>query len=152
VEVRSETLQVYLANAKKSFDLIILSNSINHLNEEACSSLHFCQDSRLYYKDIFDQLYKLMRIGGSMLITDCSRTNFFDRCGLVNPFMPTIEWSKHQSPTLWCSLLKESKFVIYRLDWSTWNSLGAIGRILFGNKFAAFISLSHFKILCAKVK
>lgn len=144
-EVRLEptTLQRFDWRAE-AFDLVLLHNSINHLDEEACVMLRRSGSARARYRDLFGKIAALTRPGGVLLATDCSPHNFFGILGLTNPLMPTIEWHKHQSPWTWAGLLGEAGFERPRIRWTTLNSLRAPGRVLFGNAWAAFFLTSHF--------
>ena len=64
--------------------------------------------------------------------------------------MPTIEWHKHQTPTVWATLLINSGFKNPKFAWSYPNTLGKFGRFIFGNKIAAFFLLSHFRLELTK--
>jgi SAM-dependent methyltransferase len=144
-EVRLEpaTLQQFDPRGE-TFDLVLLHNSINHLDEKACVALRRSESARARYRDLFAKIATLTRSGGVFLATDCSPYNFFGTLGLRNPLMPTIEWHKHQSPWTWAGLLGEAGFERPRIRWTTLNSLRAPGRILFGNACAAFFLTSHF--------
>ena len=61
--------------------------------------------------------------------------------------MPTIEWSKHQSPYTWTKLISEVGFKTRSLNWTTPNGLGVIaGKILLSNPLVAYFLLSHFRV------
>ena len=135
---------------QRKFDLIVMANSINHLNEKATIDLLEKEESRQIYSQLFRKVHRLLKDGGTLIITDCNRYNFFDLIGLRSPFMPTIEWSKHQSPYTWTKLLREVGFKTRSLKWTTPNALGVIGRILFSNPFVAYFLLSHFRIKFVK--
>ncbi len=62
---------------------------------------------------------------------------------------PTIEWHKHQSPKLWAALVAEAGFAESRIGWTSFNRLGNPGKLLLGNKLAAYFLTSHF---CLKVR
>jgi hypothetical protein len=81
-----------------------------------------------------------------VVVADCSRFNLFPSLGLVNPFVPTIEWNKHQKPELWCDLLRNAGFVNHEIHWTSFNRLRTPGKWLLGNKYAAFLLLSHFVV------
>jgi SAM-dependent methyltransferase len=137
------TFQDYDPSADK-FDIVISRNSINHLNEEACITLHQKYESRSIYVDIFRRLKSMLNPGAMVIICDCSRYNFFQLLDLQNPLARTIEWHKHQDPALWIKLLKEAGFIQPAIRWSSFNSLGKFGQLLLGNKIAAYFLYSHF--------
>lgn len=140
----TQTFQAFKSEAP--FDLIVLANSINHLNEPACMKLHLESSSRDVYSEYFRKMYDLLTPGGCLIITDCDRHNFFNMLGLKSPFMPSIEWEKHQAPKLWLSLLNQVGFRSNRISWSTPNSAGLLGRTVLSSRMVAFFLLSHFRI------
>jgi len=83
------------------FDVVALIASINHLDEEACARLHHDANARAAYRRIFRRIASLTRLGGRIIIADCTRHNFFAALGLTNPLCRTIEWEKHQTPETW---------------------------------------------------
>ncbi|MDG6220480.1 MAG: DUF1698 domain-containing protein [Candidatus Thermoplasmatota archaeon] len=148
VELDTRTIQEY--EGEEEFDIILLINSINHLDEENCRKLREDQGAMESYKKIFDKMYSLMAPGGRMVITDCSSNNFFGMLGIKNPFAPKIDWSVHQPPAVWANLLGESGFRKASTGWSSPNRVGKAGRFLFGNRFASFFMQSHFRLVMGK--
>ncbi len=144
-----ELFQNFIA-LENSFDIILLHNSINHLDEEACSKLHIDKISQEIYLKLFEKLYSLLRVGGKIVLLDCSRTNFFNDLGLKNPISPSIEWNKHQNPEMWISLMEKVGFKYFNIQWSSLKQLRGFGRILFGNKLMAYLTYSHFKLGATK--
>ncbi|HSY05809.1 MAG TPA: class I SAM-dependent methyltransferase [Steroidobacteraceae bacterium] len=143
------SIQSYLG-APRSFDVVIIANAINHLNENAC--IHLLDDpaAQAEYAGVFRALFGSLRPGGWLVATDCSRANFFNDVGTTSPFMPDIEWHKHQSPGTWDRLLRQVGFAAARVQWSSPNTLGALGRLLLGNRLAAYFLLSHFRLAARK--
>jgi SAM-dependent methyltransferase len=139
------TLQEFKPGNKK-FDLIVLHNSINHLDEKACIQLSRDEAARNTYRAIFQQLRVLANRGAALIVSDCSRHNLFPLLRLRNPFAPSIEWHKHQAPEVWADLLAEQGFEQPSIRWTSYNSLGSLGRLLFGNKFISFFWVSHFRL------
>ena len=128
----------------RKFDVILLHNSINDLDEPACVDLLTDEAARGRYRAIFERIAALSKPGATLIVCDCSRFNFFAALGLRNPVMPTIEWEKHQAPEEWARLLGEVGFVNPRIRWSSFNRLGSAGAWLLGNRFAAYFLRSHF--------
>jgi glycosyltransferase involved in cell wall biosynthesis/SAM-dependent methyltransferase len=126
------------------FDVILLHNSINHLDETACINLLSDPAARQSYRLVFEKLAALAQPGAQLILCDCTRYNFFASVGLRSPISPTIEWDKHQAPEVWAELLAEAGFASPRIRWSSFNLLGAPGRWLLGNRFAAYFLKSHF--------
>jgi SAM-dependent methyltransferase len=145
------TLQEYLLKYNDTFDIVILNNSINHLNEEAAIKLREDKKYYDYYVDMFSTVFKNMNKGGKLIITDCTNRNFFNDLGMQSPIMNSIEWHKHQSPETWCKLLKEVGFKNPSVNWSSINRLGEIGRVLFKNAISAYFTTSHFRLVMQKI-
>jgi len=72
------------------FDVVLLHNSINHLDEEACMHLHDSSRARTRYNEIFEQISELTSVNGSLLIADVTRTGLWRDIGLPNPFPATL--------------------------------------------------------------
>ena len=102
--------------ARKQFDIILLHNSINHLDETACINLLGDEASRTIYLNMCSKLSALASSGAKLIVCDCSRYNFFALLGIKNPFAPTIEWHKHQAPEIWVDLLSQVGFVNPRIE------------------------------------
>lgn len=128
----------------EKFDIILLHNSINHLDETACINLQSESKSKTVYLDIFSKIYSLANKGAILIICDCSRYNFFALLKIRNPFAATIEWHKHQAPEDWANLLGEAGFINPKIRWSSFNVLRNWGRVLIGNKLMAYFFKSHF--------
>ena len=143
VTIDPVTLQDF-APRGRTFDVVLLYNSINHLNEPACITLLDKLESREAYTDIFSNLYSLCARPAKLIVADCSRHNFFNAIGTKNPFNPTIEWHKHQAPELWAGLLSKVGFTTPRIRWSTFSRLGTAGKLFTGNRWAAYFLRSHF--------
>lgn len=145
------TLQDYLKQSRpESFDVIIMHNSINHLDEEAC--IHLLDNDECYnrYVTVFKSVYRIMKPNGTLIITDVSRNNFFNDIGMKSFFGPTIEWHKHQQPNTWASLLKEVGFKDASVHWLTPNRLGNTGKLLMDNYLASYLTRSFFKMTMRK--
>jgi SAM-dependent methyltransferase len=151
VELRSLTLQDYLQQAgAETYDVIIMHNSINHLDEEACIHLLKSNDCYNRYLTIFKNVFRLLKKGGVLIITDCSRNNFFNDIGVRNIFVPTIEWHKHQQPGTWISILTKAGFKNAEVQWLSPNRLGKPGRLVMGNYFMSYLTRSYFKVKMEK--
>jgi len=134
----------------ETFDIFLLHNSINHLDETACMNLQHDSYAVETYKGILGKLSNMASHGARLIITDCSRYNFFALCHLKNPLGPTIEWHKHQSPAYWAKLLYDVGFHNPKIRWTSFNSMRFIGRLLLGNKIAAYFLQSHFCLTMEK--
>jgi len=149
IALSATTLQDFEPDGKE-FDIILLINSINHLDEIACINLLSDANSTATYLEIFSKLYKLSANGAKLIICDCTRHNFFAFIGIRNPFAPTIDWRKHQAPEVWADMLSDVGFVSPRITWSSFNSLRLWGRVFLGNKFIAYFLISHFCLTMEK--
>lgn len=149
IRLESAYFQSFDAGDRK-FDVILLHNSINHLDETACINLLTDDAARSSYRLIFEKIAALSNPGATLILCDCSRYNFFAALGLRNPVMPTIEWDKHQAPEVWAQLLGEAGFVNPRIRWSSFNRLGSAGERFLGNKVAAYFLKSHFCLTLQK--
>lgn len=145
VMLEAKTFQDYDPRGE-TFDFIVLHNSINHLNEDACIDLKTNKDSYEAYMGYFKNLYDMLESGGRLVVADCSPYNLFQALRLRNPFMPTIEWRKHQSPYQWKKMLEKVGFVRPRIQWTAYNSLGLLGPLIMGNPVASYLTISHFKL------
>lgn len=145
------TLQDYLKQTgPESFDVIIMHNSINHLDEEACIHLLDNEDCYSRYVAVFKNVHRIMKKNGTLIITDAARNNFFNDIGIKNIFTPTIEWHKHQQPKTWATLLKEAGFKNASVHWLTPNRLGNTGKLLMDNYFISYLTRSYFKMTMKK--
>jgi SAM-dependent methyltransferase len=144
------TIQSYLPGSRR-FDVIVCANAINHLNEEACVRLQDEPAAEQQYLSLFGLINQSMNPAGCFVATDCGRSNFFGALGMKSPFMPDIEWHKHQDPQVWAALLERAGFSESTITWSTPNTLGRLGRILLGNRFIAYFLLSHFRLSTRKL-
>ena len=134
----------------KQFDIILLHNSINHLDETACINLLNDESSKAIYMDMFSKLSSLASSGAKLIVCDCSRYNFFALLRIKNPFAPTIEWHKHQTPEIWVNLLSQVGFVNPRIRWTSFNTLRSPGRFLLGNKLLSYFLRSDFRFTMEK--
>lgn len=148
IEYESSTLEDYhsKSGARFRFDVILLHNVINHLDEAACIRLHRDEQARQLYREKLQLLHDIAAPGAHLIICDCARNNFLPDLGLPNPLMRSIEWHKHQNPGLWRRLLEEGGWEHRATDWTTPNSLGSGGRLL-GNALCSYFLLGHFRLL-----
>lgn len=142
-EIVETTFQDYDPGNRK-FDIILLYNSINHLDEAACIDLKTNSASWGIYKNIFGRIHSISNSNAKIIIGDCSNQNLFPFLGLKNPIYKQIEWYKHQSPEVWATLLDECGFCNPAITWTTFNSFGKLGKYLLANKYASYFLVSHF--------
>lgn len=137
--------------SNEQFDILLLHNSINHLDEGACTVLHEDNQAREIYLQMFRKLSALAKKDAKLIAADCSRYNFFSAIKAQNPFAPTIEWQKHQPPALWADLLSRCGFGSPRIRWAAPSKLRSIGQLLLGNKVCAYFYSSHFCVTMEKM-
>jgi hypothetical protein len=149
VRLETRTIQAFDAGERK-YDIILLHNSINHLDEAACIDLKENSNSRAIYKGIFAKISSFGVAGTELIISDCSRYNFFHLLGVKNPFAPHIEWHKHQSPMLWVRLLEQVGFRNPEVTWVCPDQLRSPGQALLGNQVMSFFLGSYFLLRMEK--
>jgi SAM-dependent methyltransferase len=145
----AETFQRFAAPAG-SFDVVLLHNSINHIDEPATVRLLCDEASRSAYRAVFRKLTALLAPGGTLLITDCARTNLFPLLHVPHPISRSIEWHKHQDPGVWAALGHEAGLVDPIVGWSSYNRLGRLGWTFLANRVGAFFTTGHFRLLMRK--
>lgn len=143
VNFLSKTFQEFECKEEK-YDYILTYNVINHLNEKACINVDKDLKSRKEFEEIFEKIHRILKPSGKILVADCGRKNFFGDLGILNPFAKDIDWLIHQEPQIWIRLLKEQGFVNLSLKWSTFNTLGKLGKFLFERRLFSYLTLSHF--------
>ena len=149
VKFEPTTFQAFSGDRKK-FDIILLHNSVNHLDETACINLLKDGKCREIYKELFSKMSSLADDGAKLIICDCSRYNFFGLLNVKNPFAPSIEWDKHHAPEIWAELLSEVGFCKPKIRWTSFNRLGSLGELFFGNKYLSYFLQSHYCLMMEK--
>ena len=122
------------------FDVIILFDVINHMNENAVIDLHHNKNSFKQFLDIAQDLRRRMKPGGWIIVADCGRTNFWNQVGLSSPLGKGIEWNKHQDPPKWIDVFSTAGF---RLVDFRWSPLQPLTRIT-ANWLVQYLTASHF--------
>lgn len=125
------------------YDVVLVHNAINHLDEAACARLP-APDASAAYRDIFALLRNLLKPGGHIIVTDCARRNLWGDLRLHNIFAPTIEWHIHQQPTAWDRLMVDAGFAPARVRWDAPSKMRRPGQFVFGNRVGAYLTSSHF--------
>lgn len=148
VELSKRTFQE-LDEKSGPFDLILMHNSINHLDEDSCIKLQTDKSAMHVYMKLFAKLFSLTSNNGLIIIADCSRYNLFGDIGMKNPFAPTISWKNHQSPYFWRKMLEKAGYEYLSLQWTSLSKFGKLGKILMSNPIASYFFFSHFT-LCMK--
>ena len=143
-----------------SFDLIIAVAVINHLNEDACMRLDKDEKAVGRYQELFKKMRVLLKDGGQIIFTDCSRKNSFswlsNKLGIPNPSAPMIDWYRHQEPKLWTDILRRAGFKNVNTRWifPTWRIPGVINceaiNKLLDNFVLAYLTTSYFGITACR--
>jgi SAM-dependent methyltransferase len=149
IRLETTTFQAYDPRGER-FDVILLHDSINHLDEEACIALRRDAAARARYASLCAKVARVARPGATLILTDCSRRNVFNMLALTNPLMPRIEWHKHQTPKVWSALLSEAGFGRPRIRRRSPSVLRQAGRVLFGNALGSFLTDSQFCLTMIK--
>ncbi len=129
---------------EKKFDIFLLHNSINHFDETACMLLPYHLESRENYLRIFQKIAKMSSYRAVIIVCDCSCQNIYALLKIPNPFDPSIEWHKHQSPKVWIDLLSQVGFVESDLKWNYYSRYLPKGKPLVFSALVAYLFSSHF--------
>ena len=132
------------------FDIVLLHNSINHVNEEFTRTLTQSAEASESYRRFADLLLSHLEEGGRLVMSDCSSKNFFSQLGLPSPFAPGIDWRIHQTPAIWAELFSEQGFRLERTTWATRREFGLYGKLLLGNAIGAYLTTSQFTVELSK--
>lgn len=124
----------------KPFDLAILYNVINHLDEPSVVRLHSDLSAADQYLRTIRHLRSLLRDGALVIVADCARSSFWSRFGLRGPLTHDIEWEKHQDPEVWAALFERAGFRLRELRWSPLYPFGRIS----SNRLVQYFTTSHF--------
>jgi SAM-dependent methyltransferase len=144
LEVSGDLLQQFDSGGEHA-DIVLMYNTINHIDEDACAALPDPVASRRFL-DVFELVGRLMKPGGQFIVADCSSRNFFGDLGLRAPAARSIEWKKHATPEVWTRLLKQSGFRRERLRWFLPFELRRLGPLV-ANRFSAYFLNSHFRMV-----
>ena len=129
-----------VAPPQRPFDVVVLYNVINHLDEAAVVALPRDTTAVARYVGLLRHVRALMRAGGWAIVADAARGNFWDRLGLRSPLARTIEWRKHQEPETWVDLFERASFERHDLRWSP---LQPFVRLT-ANRLVQYLTSSHF--------
>lgn len=113
-------------SAGPNFDIIIMYNVINHLDEDAVIHLHNDNKAWLRYLAIARHLRGLLHAKGWLILADCGRRNFWRTLGIPSPMAPSIDWEKHQEPPVWIELFTQAGFRLHDWRWSPIYPFGSL--------------------------
>jgi cyclopropane fatty-acyl-phospholipid synthase-like methyltransferase len=133
------------------FDVVVINNAINHVDEAACSRLHVDEAARETYAQLVNRLAAWMPSESYLLVADAARRNLWRLLHVRSPFAPTIDWTIHQQPGTWAALFSNAGFTTLDLKWNAHRRLGPLGQLVLGNRVGAFVTNSHFTLRMRKV-
>ncbi|MDA9761983.1 class I SAM-dependent methyltransferase [Desulfobacterales bacterium] len=139
-----KTLEEYMCE-NNMFDIVLLKNSINHIDEDSCIRLQESEEAREVYFEIFRKISRLLKNNGRIIIMDAARRNFYCDIGVKNPFAKTIEWNKHQEPEYWEKLLKKCGFQYPKITWNSGKYFRYLGIYSIPSLLAYFTN-SNFRL------
>ena len=137
------------SNLQKSFDFILMHNSINHVIA-GCPSLRRDPSLQEEARRVFAKIFGLCKKGASLLIVDNSRYHAFELLRMKHPLAPHVGWKHHETPAFWMGLLEQVGFERENLCWGSLNTMGPPGRLLMNNSLAAYILGLPFILTVAK--
>jgi hypothetical protein len=106
--------------------------------------------ARETYRSLFAKLAAIGAPGAKLMASDAVPSNLFGRLGLRNPLQPSIEQEEHQPPETWARLLEDVGFSDPRIRWNSLNTLRRPGRLMLGNRLAAWVLDSTFCLTMTK--
>lgn len=145
VILSTQKIEEFLKENK--FDILFSCASINHIDEEACIALRREQWAWDRYVSVFKHFRNLLNKRGYLIIIDASTPCFYSLLGLKNPFARTIDWRKHQPPSVWAKLASEVGFNHIITRWRSPAKMGSVGHFLLGNQWANFFLYNQFSML-----
>ena len=143
VEFKDISFQKFQTN--DYFDIIFFHDSINHLEENKFKDAHTNEQNFDYYVKLISKINRISSKGSDVIVTDCSRLNFFQLLGIRSPFAPSIGWKYHQSTRIVKKIFMKAGLDFVNLRWSPLKRLGKLGYLisLVGSPMAYFFQ-SHF--------
>jgi cyclopropane fatty-acyl-phospholipid synthase-like methyltransferase len=149
-KISSCTFQEYTAPDRK-FDIVLSLASINQLDEESCVRLQHSRKAVRAYETIFRRVARMMKPAGKLIIVDAGRRNFFEDLKMRNPWLPSVEWFKHQQPEDWAWLLQNCGFERPEITWTTGERLRRL-RIFRIPRVLAYFGQSTFRLEMTKTQ
>jgi cyclopropane fatty-acyl-phospholipid synthase-like methyltransferase len=143
---RSSRLEDLTPDADGRFDVIVLFNTINHLDEAAVCRLHESAAAQERYASLLTRLWDLTSGQGVVIVADSGSKNLWRTLGRRPRFVRSLEWEKHQQPGVWSAVFSRLGFEIMDLRWSPvyptpW---------LTGNRVGQWALWSHFVLRFVK--
>jgi hypothetical protein len=143
--IEANTVQTLQA-APRSFDVIILHNSSNHVDEHACIGFEKSEAARAKYRVVFEKLADIAAPGADLVIAGCTSSNIFPMLGLKHPGSQSIECEKRQPLEVWAREFENVGYENPIIRWTAYSRPGALGWALAANRWAAFLLTGHFML------
>lgn len=123
-----------------AFDVVVLYDVINHLDEAAVVRLHRDQSAVVDYLSTLGHLRELVSPGGTVIVADCARHSVWQAVGRPGRWTQDIDWTKHQQPRTWARVFEQAG---YHLDAVRWSSVHGTGGLT-GNRVVQYFTMAHF--------
>jgi SAM-dependent methyltransferase len=138
----------------ESFELVFMIQVIEHIHETH-KPLADDPEARAHYRRVFADLHRVLRPGGVLLFTDCSRSNLWHLLEKVfgpqflRPLTGAIDWGMHQHHRTWEPLLREAGFARTRLWWRVYQQFRRFPWLV-DNRLAQYFILSLYVVSASK--
>lgn len=126
------------------FDIILMHNSINHIGEDIIEEALVNKEKHEEYVERIRLITDRLKKGGTIIVADCGRRNFWGDLGLNSPVAPSIEWNLHCEPRVWQKMIEEAGSVHISSNRTARRELGIFGKILLANRPCSYMLDSHF--------
>ena len=126
------------------FDCMLLHNSINHIGEDLIQSLFDNPKSLEEYTLRLQTIFSFLKKGGTLIIADCSSSNFWGDFNLYNPIAPNIEWHLHIKPKGWIDICTSLGLSLVNDRWTARREFGFFGKNILAKKMPSYFLDSHF--------
>ncbi len=129
----------------KKFDIIILYNVINHLDED--SVVHYAPGTSSHGNlvKLAQFLKSYLSPDGQIIFTDAGKVNYFSKLGITPPLARTIEWEKHLEPNDWMKVFSEAGFRDGKLNWASVYPLGRFSQFELFQRFVGPLFILKFR-------
>lgn len=142
IEIREVFFQAF--DTDEEFDVILLHNVINHLNEEQIRYVHTDKAAWNTFQGYVEKVRDYTRDGGDVVVADSARTSLWSRIGVERFPLGSVEFAIHQDPSCWTHMFESAGFERVRFDWTPVLEKGDLVERLTRNRLAAELRASHF--------
>jgi SAM-dependent methyltransferase len=138
----------------ESFDLVFLIQVIEHIHETHLA-LEDDPAALADYRRFFAEVFRVLRPGGVLLLTDYSRSNVWRLLQKVfgpqfkGPLTKVIDWGMHQHPRTWQRLAREAGFARTRLWWRVYQQMRRVPWLV-DNRFVQYFAYANFVFSASK--